>query len=253
MSSRSHARTARSSCNPGASLTSRTVSATRSNDELARPRPSAVAGSNGADSARSVSRVVKSSSWHASVRNPARTAPDQRARAPRVRARRGAGRRATARATASSASPQRLRGRPVHRRARGLPAALRELVTVAYVTGWRVRSEVLPLPPLSGHGDGRPPHRIRVPPLRHRRRGRPARGRAPTRPDHGLTHGRLFTDCAQSAVGGGLPGPVPRVNVLKAQPGEGRGPVASPVFKTALSRLARDGRFDSFPSPPTSS
>src|SRR5262245_65595802 len=32
--------------------------------------------------------------------------------------------------------------------------------------------------------------------------------------------------------------------------GEGRGPVASPVFKTALSRLVRDGRFDSFPSPP---
>jgi hypothetical protein len=32
--------------------------------------------------------------------------------------------------------------------------------------------------------------------------------------------------------------------------GEGTGPVAGPVFKTALSRLARDGRFDSFPSPP---
>ena len=28
--------------------------------------------------------------------------------------------------------------------------------------------------------------------------------------------------------------------------------MASPVFKTALSRLVRDGRFDSFPSPPYS-
>src|SRR6184192_1566777 len=33
--------------------------------------------------------------------------------------------------------------------------------------------------------------------------------------------------------------------------GEGRGPVAPPVFKTGLSPLVGDGRFDSFPSPPT--
>jgi len=32
--------------------------------------------------------------------------------------------------------------------------------------------------------------------------------------------------------------------------GEGRGPVAPPVFKTGLSLLVGDGRFDSFPSPP---
>ena len=32
--------------------------------------------------------------------------------------------------------------------------------------------------------------------------------------------------------------------------GEGTGPVAGPVFKTALSPLVGDGRFDSFPSPP---
>src|SRR5437773_11750128 len=32
--------------------------------------------------------------------------------------------------------------------------------------------------------------------------------------------------------------------------GEGRGPVAPPVFKTGLSLLVGGGRFDSFPSPP---
>ena len=60
-----------------------------------------------------------------------------------------------------------------------------------------------------------------------------------TRTKHGQS--RLFSGCT-----GGLDGR----KVLNSIPGEGRGPVASPVFKTAMSRQVRDGRFDSFPSPP---
>src|SRR5712691_10492419 len=43
-----------------------------------------------------------------------------------------------------------------------------------------------------------------------------------------------------------------RASHLRAGHGEGRGPVAPPVFKTGLSLLVGDGMFDSFPSPPFS-